>query len=227
MTVHQFIQGTQRVQLTVADFQKLEKAGLFDGLRKVELLEGVLYCAGKPAKIDTVGFETLRKAGKFAEFCKTELLDGVIYSMNSQHMPHAYVKSRLSLLLGMTLLEMGSRLEVIVEGTLDMRPFNLPEPDLVITAAPLAQGYIPMPSVRLIVEVSDTTLSRDLKRKLKIYADIGVPEYWVVALPQRRIHQFWRPQGAAYGESRIIEFGDRLESLTIENLAVDTIGLTS
>jgi Uma2 family endonuclease len=227
MTIHQPIHGPQRMKLTVDDFLFLDTAGVFDGWRKAELLQGDLFRAGKPAKLDTAAFEMFRKAGKFSDYSKTELLDGVIYTMNSQYMPHAYVKSRLSLLLGMALLDLGSNLEVIVEGTLDMRPFSLPEPDLSITAGALAEGYMPLPSIRMIIEVSDTTLSRDLKRKLKVYADVGIPEYWVVDLPKRRIHQFWKPQGTTYGENRIVELGDRIESATIAGLAVETVGLTS
>jgi Uma2 family endonuclease len=227
MTIHQSIRLPDRIKLTVDDFLLLDNAGHFDGMRKVELLEGVIFHVGREKKLDTAIYETLLKGGTFDDWRKTELIDGVIFGMNAQRMPHAFVKSRLALELGILLREMKSSLEVVTEGTVDMRPFNLPEPDIAITSADFGEGYMPLPSVRLIVEVCDTSHSRDLKQKLKVYADVGIPEYWVVDLPKRRIHQFWKPQGLAYGKNCVVEFGDRIASATIAGLVIETVGLTS
>jgi Uma2 family endonuclease len=46
----------------------------------------------------------------------------------------------------------------------------------------------PVPDdVRLLVEVSDTTLGYDRNRKAAIYAEAGIADYWILNLPQRRL----------------------------------------
>lgn len=50
--------------------------------------------------------------------------------------------------------------------------------DIVLTVEPDDDGPIPLPSVRLIVEVADTTVAQDLDRKQRLYACHAIPEYW-------------------------------------------------
>ena len=44
--------------------------------------------------------------------------------------------------------------------------------------------------VRLLVEVSDSTLRKDTAIKLPLYAQVGIPELWIVNLVQRRIEVY-------------------------------------
>lgn len=58
-----------------------------------------------------------------------------------------------------------------------------PEPDLAVVAGS-ARDYNanhPLPeNVLLVVEVSDTTLLYDRTEKAKLYAEAGIPEYWII-----------------------------------------------
>jgi Uma2 family endonuclease len=47
----------------------------------------------------------------------------------------------------------------------------------------------------LVGEISDTTLASDLDEKKKIYADLGIPEYWVIDLRGTRIFAFYLQDG--------------------------------
>ncbi len=60
---------------------------------------------------------------------------------------------------------------------------------------------------------------------LRIYAQAGVPEYWVADVKARVIHQMWAPSGLTYAERRVITFGDRVQSETMNGLGVDTAAL--
>lgn len=42
----------------------------------------------------------------------------------------------------------------------------------------------------LVGEISDTTLTTDLDEKKKIYADLGIPEYWVIDVQSQRVFAF-------------------------------------
>lgn len=178
-----------------------------------------------PVKLRLEDYLRLDDAGAFADYRKTELIDGEIYFMNAQHRPHAVIKSRLHVLLALILVDLGQGWEAIVEGSIAIPPHNSPEPDIVVTSEPDGTGLIPLPSVKLIVEVSDATLAFDMKRKLPIYARNGIPEYWVVDVGARTIRQLWEPSGEAFTQQREIAFGAPIAAATITGLIVETGGL--
>ena len=49
--------------------------------------------------------------------------------------------------------------------------------------------------VALIVEVADSTLHRDRTTKKRLYAQAGIPVYWIVNLVDRRIEVYREPSG--------------------------------
>jgi Uma2 family endonuclease len=51
----------------------------------------------------------------------------------------------------------------------------------------------------LIIEVAESSLTIDQGRKRRLYASCGVPEYWIVNLPERCIEVYTNPEGSAYG----------------------------
>ena len=176
-------------------------------------------------KLRVEDYLSLDTAGAFEAYGRTELLDGEVVYMNAQHRPHARIKSRLFRLIADGLQELGSPLEALIEGSVAMPPHNVPEPDIAVTAEPEGEGLIPLASLALIVEVSDTTLRSDLGRKRRIYAREGVREYWVVDVKKALIHQMWKPSGDDYAERRDIAFGTPMTSATIAGLTIDTNGL--
>lgn len=54
------------------------------------------------------------------------------------------------------------------------------------------------PDALLVIEVSDTTLRKDLDVKMPLYARHGVPEVWVVDLQNDRVRFHRMPQGGRY-----------------------------
>lgn len=170
-------------------------------------------------------FLMLEGAGAFANYKKTELIEGEILFMNAQYRPHARIKSRLQVLMALALRQMDAGLEAIVEGSVGIPPHNVPEPDIVVIDDPDGEGLIPLASVKLVVEVADATLGFDMKRKLAIYARVGVPEYWVVDVNAEVIRQMWRPEGEAYAESRAVAFGTPIQAATLAGLTVETATL--
>lgn len=177
-----------------------------------------------PVKLTLDDYMLLDGSGAFADYQKTELIDGEIFFMNAQHRPHAVVKSRLFRRIADALDVKAQGWEAIVEGSIAIPPKNSPEPDIVVTTAPDGSGLIPVDSVKLIVEVSDTTLAFDMKQKRAMYARNGIIEYWVVDVSARTIHQFWAPGGEDYAEHTNAAFGDVISSRT-SDLTVATDGL--
>jgi len=178
-----------------------------------------------PIKLRVEDFLLLDESGAFDGYAKTELIEGELFFMNAQHVAHARIKSRLHLRLAEALNQLSGGLEAIVEVSIAMPPINVPLPDIVVTDQAEGEGLMTLESTRLIVEVADTTLKTDLKRKAAIYARHGVPEYWVVDVRGREIHQLWSPRDEAYSERRLIAFGKPIASTTILDLVVETDGI--
>ena len=178
-----------------------------------------------PVKLRVGDYLLLDGSDALAAYRKTELIAGEIVFMNAQHRPHARIKSRLYRLIADALDAQGSDLEAVVEASVAIPPHDVPGPDIVITREPDGAGLVPLQSVALVVEVSDTTLDNDLAVKRKIYAAALIPEYWVADVNARVIHQMWQTDGDAYAEHREIAFGTRLEAATLPGLTVATGGL--
>lgn len=175
-----------------------------------------------PVKLRVEDYLLLDESGAFQPYRKTELIDGEVYFVNAQHRPHALAKAELYDALRDALRGLNSSLRPLTEASVELSSHDAPEPDIVLTSEPRGEGLIPLASVALIVEISDTTVSGDLKRKASIYARAGVVEYWVVDLNARQIHQLWAPHDDAYTERRQIAFGERLDAVTIAGLALET-----
>lgn len=93
------------------------------------------------------------------------------------------------------------RIQAPVEAAGQAEEWSLPEPDLAILAGETAEYHRRHPrgnELLLAVEVSDSSTAFDLSRKAALYAHAGVPEYWVLHLPRRRLVVHRRPDGADY-----------------------------
>ncbi len=68
----------------------------------------------------------------------------------------------------------------------------------------------------LVIETSDTTLTSDLDQKKRLYAALGIPEYWVVDIKGERVLAFRLDENGKYQECAI---SGALEGLPIALLA--------
>jgi Uma2 family endonuclease len=86
----------------------------------------------------------------------------------------------------------GRRFRVGPGRSLPIRPHDVPEPDLVLyrpTGASRRQ-HVTAADVLLVIEIADSTLTNDLGYKAGLYRRAGVPEYWVVDVPNRCLRVF-------------------------------------
>jgi len=172
------------------------------------------------ALLTTQEFYLLCESGTFLECAKAELLDGEIYTMNAQHRPHVMAKMDLYDAIRDRLKVIGSTLRAVLEATVELDARNAPEPDIILTSEPYGEGAIPVSSVALIVEISDTTLKMDMGKKQAIYAQAGVAKYWVVDLEGDKLHQMWSVKDQVYCEERELPFGAQVNSETVKQLAI-------
>ncbi len=155
---------------------------------------------------------------------RTELFDGEVYYMSPKHRPHARAVTQVVVAVSHALKELGNTLEALTDISVPLSVHDVLEPDIAVTDAPEGEGLLPAESVKLVIEVSDSTLKTDLGLKADIYAQAGIPEYWVIDLTERRalLHANLRPDGSGYDGQLDVPFGEPLHAATIEGLTVET-----
>ncbi len=104
----------------------------------------------------------------------------------------------------------------------------MPEPDisLAVEREDFYAGRRPLASdVFLLVEVSDSSLRKDRKLKLRIYAEAGISEYWIVNLVDDGIEVYAEPVDGRYASSRMFRSGEAIAPLAFPDvvLRVDDI----
>lgn len=78
-----------------------------------------------------------------------------------------------------------------------------PEPDIAVVLGPASRyaSHHPTPSeIAFVIEITDTTLTRDRRLKLPGYARNGIAEYWIVNLVDRVVEVYTSPTTPPSGE---------------------------
>src|SRR5690606_27173577 len=79
--------------------------------------------------------------------------------------------------------------------------------------------------VLLVVEISDSSLRRDITSKLRQYAGAGIPEHWVVDVNDRRVLVHRDPAGDIYRQVRIATPGETISPMLVAGVQVPTAEL--
>ena len=80
----------------------------------------------------------------------------------------------------------------------DIVPAALAErPDLAVLDKRTPRGAHPRAAL-LIIEVANSSLRYDRRVKAPLYAEAGVPEYWVIDVQKRAVDVFSEPKRGAY-----------------------------
>ena len=104
-----------------------------------------------------------------------------------------------------------------------------PQPDLMVAAGRF-EDYTDHPTTALlVVEVADSTVDRDTTEKAELYAEAGIPEYWVLDLNARQLIVFRDPAplsglgATAYATRRTLNPTDTVSPLAAPNATI-TVG---
>ncbi|MGB3298881.1 MAG: Uma2 family endonuclease [Phormidesmis sp.] len=129
---------------------------------------------------------------------QVELLKGEIVEMPPEGEPHAYYSDESGERLASIL---GKRAKVRQAKPITLPNQSEPEPDIAVVQR-LGREYLshhPYPeNIFWLIEYSSSSLSKDLEIKTKIYAEVDIPEYWVVNLKTRTLIVFREPRLGQY-----------------------------
>ena len=155
-------------------------------------------------------YRRMAEAGILTEDDRVELIDGEIVEMSPIGKHHAGVVNRLTALLHRVV---GASLVIAVQNPIYLRDDLELQPDIAVLK--FRDDYyaeqLPTPAdTLLIIEVADTSLAYDRDLKVPRYASGGVPEVWLVNLPEGVIEVCREPAAAAYRDIRQVRRGEML-----------------
>ncbi|MGK7937294.1 MAG: Uma2 family endonuclease [Xenococcaceae cyanobacterium] len=132
-----------------------------------------------------------------------ELLEGKIIQMSPEGVEHSYTNRSIVKYLRELLAQ---EAEII-----QAQPITLdnsePEPDVTIARLPEAIYRTHHPyaqDIYWLIEISNRTLTIDLKQKSRLYARNNIPEYWVIDLVGKKLIVHTQPDNEEY--SQIAEY---------------------
>jgi Uma2 family endonuclease len=164
--------------------------------------------------IATGAFDTMRDK-------RIELIYGELREMSPPGEPHSELVSRVN--HWSVLSPPRNRVKVRVQDPIAIPPLDsAPQPDIV-WAKPKSYGdHYPQPDeIFLVIEVADSSLDGDCGEKAQLYAAGGIKDYWVVDIPNQRVHVFRQPSQAGFAERAAYPRGEQISPLAFPNVTLN------
>jgi Uma2 family endonuclease len=164
----------------------------------------------------------MNEAAIVREHERLELIRGEVIRMTAIGEQHMGAVNQLCEIL---VLGLRQRARVSIQNPIRLRD-SLPEPDVVIIRREVSPHHIPSPAeIHLVIEVADTTLDYDLNTKAQLYAESGIPDYWVADVLHQQVWAHGDPSPNGYRSLRTYQAGERVVTPGFSDLeiAVDDI----
>lgn len=142
-------------------------------------------------------FERMAEFGIIGPDERLELIGGEIVPMASKGNRHERVKAALNYRWGQSCPQ---GFMYVPETALRLDAMTYLEPDFIVFSRDRRMADLRGPDILLIVEVADSSLDYDLRRKPLVYAGFGVRELWVVDVAGRRVHRYTAPLPDGFAE---------------------------
>lgn len=149
-------------------------------------------------------------AGILCEDDRVELIRGEILEMSPIGPRHSAAVLRAN----NTLLRLvGDRAIVGVQGSIRLDEYDEPQPDIYLLRPKddfYASGHAGPSDTFLIVEMADSSLEYDQSVKMQLYAETGVPEYWIADIRNDCLIAYSDPQKDGYRTVQTLARGTTL-----------------
>lgn len=161
----------------------------------------------------------MAEAGVIGPGERVELIRGVVRQMSPKGRRHNIAVSKAGRLFNRRL---GDRAGVHVQNSLMIPGWHSePEPDVQVTASPdLDLVGTEQERIVLLIEVADSSLHYDRTEKASLYAEAGIPEYWIVNLVDDTVEVYRVPGEHVYREKAILGRGARVSPLAWPELEI-------
>ena len=170
-------------------------------------------------------YQRMGEAGILGEDERVELIRGEIIQMAAIGSRHAAGVNDLNLCL---LPQVLGRALLSVQNPVELPEDSEPQPDLLLLRhrEDHYRNHLPLPAdVLLAIEVSDRSLAYDLRTKIPLYGERGIPEVWDWDIPHRQVHVFRKLVDGVYQEQFIVRPGEVLEPVALPGMRVDVTAI--
>ena len=153
---------------------------------------------------------------------RVELIRGEIVEMSPIGPWHPAFVDNLTQLL---VTRLAGRAIVSVQNPVVISDDTEPQPDLKIIrrrSVPYKERQASTEDTLLLIEAAETSLRYDRSTKLRVYAEAGIPEYWIVDCASESVEMYRAPLADGYrGVARLAESG-----ATVSPVAFPDVTLT-
>ncbi|WP_341525839.1 Uma2 family endonuclease [Nostoc sp. UHCC 0302] len=153
-----------------------------------------------PKRFTIDEYHQLIELGFLKEGDRIELIRGELMQMVAKGTPHTVCGSILCRQLDRLL---GDKAVIRGQDPITLSNQSEPEPDVVIARGKYEDylAHHPYPEdVLLVVEISDSTLTYDQTKKLELYAEAGISDYWIVNLNGDQLEHYCQPYQNVQGK---------------------------
>lgn len=151
---------------------------------------------------------------------RVELLDGAIVKMSPIGNDHWRRHARIvEYLIG----ALGKRALVAGQSSLPLGDLNEPQPDIAVLAreCETPRGAAPAPAeIYGLIEISDTSLRKDLGPKLRLYARFGISDYLVVDLNAEVLLHYHEPHELGYSACDRLDADQHFELASLRGIVL-------
>jgi Uma2 family endonuclease len=143
-------------------------------------------------------YHRMAEVGIFGEDDRVELIQGEIVEMSPPGRRHAAFVGSLTQLLA---VHLAGRALVWVQNPVVLTADTEPQPDLAVLRqrpVPYKEREAHAEDVLSLIEVADASLAYDRSTKLRLYAEAGIPEYWVVDCAAEAVEVYRDPGSDGY-----------------------------
>lgn len=159
---------------------------------------------------------------------RVQLIRGEIIEMSPMKSGHFTAIRMLTDILAKIF---GQGYEIRPQAPLRLGGANEPEPDIAVVVGSVSDYAAEHPtSAVLVVEVADSSLRFDRTTKLRLYAENGIEDYWILNLKQRQLEVYRTPQGDSpegfsYGEKLVFKEDEFVAPLAKPNAQIKVADL--
>jgi len=160
----------------------------------------------------------MAEAGILSEDDRVELLDGEVVEMSPIGSHHAACVDRLNNFLSSVSKQ---RFIVRVQNPIRLDDYSEPQPDITLLHVRsdfYAEAHPTPADVLVIIEVADSSVELDRQVKLPLYAQAGIPEFWLANLPNDTVEFYAQPVNGVYQVAKIFGRGETVTSQMVADL---------
>jgi len=186
-------------------------------IRSLTVVVRLRYSAGAAMAIEisrklfTVhDYHRMVDAGILCEDDRVELIRGEVLTMSPIGPRHSAAVLRAT----QSLVRIVGDLAIVgVQGSIRLDEYDEPQPDIYLLRPKddfYASGYTGPADIFLIVEMADSSLEYDREIKMGLYAETGVPEYWIADIRNDCVIAYSNPDKLSYRTTQTFQRGSIL-----------------